>query len=138
MFDLLQTKGLKNDVTTKAKKRSGQPPLSHPVVWIEKHSEILVFLLEKLISPPVMGFRDVNLPFILHTDASENGLGAVLYQKQGKDVKVIAFASRTLSLGEKWYNLHSLKLEFPALKWSIKEQFHDYQLILRSIIFSGD
>ena len=73
-----------------------------------------------------MGFPDINLQFILHTDASENGLGAVLYQKQGKDIKIIAFASRTLSPSEKKYNLHSRKLEFLALKWSITEQFRDY------------
>ena len=43
LFDLLQTKELKNDVTTKAKKTSSQPPPSHSV---GKHSEILQFLLE--------------------------------------------------------------------------------------------
>ena len=75
--------------------------VSHPVAWTEKHSEILAFFLEKLISPPVMGFPHVNLPFILHSDASQNGLGAVLYKKQGKGIKIIAFASRTLSPYEK-------------------------------------
>ena len=48
-----------------------------------------------------MGFPDVNLPSILHSDASENGQGTMLYQKQGKDIKIIAFASRTFSPIEK-------------------------------------
>ena len=73
-----------------------------------------------------MGFPDVNLPFILHSNASENGLGAVLYQKQEKDIKIIAFTSRTLSPSDKRYNLYSGKLEFLALKWSITEQFRNY------------
>ena len=61
----------------------------------------------------------------LHTDASENGLGAVLYQKQddGMDC-VIAYASQTLSKSEKSYDVH--KLEFLALKWSVTERFHEY------------
>ena len=65
------------------------------------------------------------LSFKLHTDASENGLGAVLYQKQdgGTDC-VIAYASWTLSKSERNYNAH--KLEFLALKWSVTERFHEY------------
>ena len=63
--------------------------------------------------------------FKLHTDASENGLGAVLYQKQddGQD-RVIAYASQTLSKSEKNYHAH--KLEFLALKWSVTEGFLEY------------
>ena len=58
-------------------------------------------------------------------DASENGLGAVLYQKQddGTD-HVIAYASQTLSKSKKNYYAH--KLEFLALKWSVTERFHEY------------
>ena len=60
----------------------------------------------------------------MHTDASENGLGAVLHQKQddGMD-RVIAYASQTLSKSEKNY---AYKLEFLALKWSVTERFHEY------------
>ena len=75
--------------------------------------------------------------FKLHTDASENGLGAVLYQKQDNDTeRVIAYASRTLSRGVTAYasrtmskserNYDTNKLEFLALKWSIMERFHEY------------
>ena len=63
--------------------------------------------------------------FKLHTDASENGLGAVLYQKQddGTDY-VIVYASQTLSKSERNYCAH--RLEFLALKWSVTERFHEY------------
>ena len=61
----------------------------------------------------------------MHTDASQNGLGAVLYQKQddGTD-HVIAYASCTLAKSEKNHDAH--KLEFLALKWSVTERFHEY------------
>ena len=62
-------------------------------------------------------------PFKLHTDASEHGLGAVLYQKQDDNTEcVIAYGSRTSSKPD--YDAH--KLEFLALKWSISERFHEY------------
>ena len=63
--------------------------------------------------------------FKLHTDASENGLGAVLHQNQDDDMEhVIAYASRTLSKSKGNYESH--KLEFLALKWSITERIHEY------------
>ena len=51
---------------------------------------------------PILTYANYTKPFKLHTDASENGLGAVLYQKQddGTDC-VIAYASQTLSKSEK-------------------------------------
>ncbi|MCG8078530.1 MAG: hypothetical protein JAY75_20120, partial [Candidatus Thiodiazotropha taylori] len=63
-------------------------------------------------------------PFTLHTDASGNGLGAALYQKQDGVNRVIAYASRSLKPSEKNYPAH--KLEFLALKWAVSEKFHDY------------
>ena len=43
---------------------------------------------------PILAYANYKKPFKLHTDASENRLGAVLYQKQddGTDC-VIAYAS---------------------------------------------
>lgn len=41
-------------------------------------------------------------------------------------MRVIAYGSRTLSVSEKNYHLHSGKLEFLALKWAITERFRDY------------
>ena len=75
-----------------------------------------------------MAYPDFSIPFVLHTDASQEGqgLGAVLYQKQQGKMRVIGYASRTLSPAEKKYHLHSGKLEFLALKWAVTEQFRDY------------
>ena len=72
-----------------------------------------------------MAYANYTKPFKLHMDASKNGLGAVLYQKQSDDTEyVIAYASRTLSKSEKNYDAH--ELEFLALKWSVTERFHEY------------
>ena len=61
----------------------------------------------------------------MHTDASDLGLGAVLYQQDenGKN-RVIAYAGRTLSQAEKNYPAH--KLEILALKWAVTSRFHEY------------
>ena len=43
---------------------------------------------------PILAYANYRKPFKLHTDASENGLGAVLYQNQSDDTdRVIAYAS---------------------------------------------
>ena len=106
--------------------RHGQASSSLPVKWERIHSKALDSLVDCLISPPVMAYPDFSKPFVLHTDASQEGLGAVLYQKQEQRMRVIGYASRTLSPAERNYHLHSGKLEFLALKWAITEQFRDY------------
>ena len=92
--------------------------------WTDSHQKAFESLKEKLASPPVLAYADYQLPFKLHTDASNTGLGAVLYQNQGGLDRVIAYASRSLKTAEKNYPAH--KLEFLALKWAVTEKFHDY------------
>ena len=79
-----------------------------------------------LSNPPIMAYPDFSKAFILHTDASREGLRAVLYQKQEGVMRVAASASRALSTAEKNYHLHAGKLEFLASKWAITDQFRDY------------
>ena len=35
-----------------------------------------------IVSPPISGYSDFGKPSVLYTDASQEGVGAVLYQKQ--------------------------------------------------------
>ena len=74
---------------------------------------------------PVLAFADFEKEFQLETDASSEGLGAMLSQKQ-PDGKwhPVAFRNCELKGGEAKY--HSSKLEFLALKWAIMEQFREY------------
>ena len=71
-----------------------------------------------------MAYADFKSPFILHSDASGDGLGAVLYQDQDGQKRVIAYASRCLSKSERNYPVH--KLEFLAMKGAITDKFHEY------------
>ena len=79
----------------------------------------------KCMTAPILAFADFEKSFMLETNASKEGLGAVLSQKQSnRCYHPIAFTSHTLHGGEK--NYHSSKLEFLALKWAIMEQFRKY------------
>ena len=96
------------------------------IEWKREHPVRIEESIEYLKSPEVILYPDFNIPFIVHCDASLNGLGAVLYQKRDDKLKIASFASRTLSPAEKNYHLHSGNLEFLTLKWCITEKFSDY------------
>ena len=89
-----------------------------------------------LTSPPILGYAQYGKPFILHTDPSHEGLGAVLYQEQQGHKRVIAYASRGLSQSERNYAAH--KLEFLALKWAIVDKFHDYLYGSEFVVFTDN
>ena len=77
------------------------------------------------LQAPILVFPDFDKPFLLETDASGKGLGAVLSQKQSDgQYHPIAYASRIMNETEQRY--HSNKQEFLALKWAVTEQFHEY------------
>ena len=131
LYDLLKDKGGKEvkgkKVVKGGGKKNGQRHDSkEPVEWNNSHQMVLEEMISCLQSPVVMAYPDFNLPFFITCDASNQGLGAVLYQRQDRVDKVISYASRTLSEAEKNYHLHSGKLEFLALKWAITERFSDY------------
>ena len=77
------------------------------------------------IQAPILAFPDFDKPFLLETDASRRGLGAVLSQKQADgQYHPIAYASHVMNETEQRY--HSNKQEFLTLKRAITEQFHEY------------
>ena len=74
---------------------------------------------------PILAFPDFDKPFLLETDASGRGLGAVLSQRQADGrYHPIAYASHVMTETKQRY--HSNKQEFLALKWVVTEQFHGY------------
>ena len=108
--------GLENQSKRSAKKTF--------VEWTEAADSAFEHLKKLCISNPILAYPDYKLPFVLHTDSSSEGLGAVLYQKQNDKLRVIAYASRSVSKAESHYPAH--KLEFLALKWAVCEKFHEY------------
>lgn len=136
LFELLQkctetdgshTKNRTNKIKGGAQKvDKGQLPSRTPITWRAQHRDVVAKLVDMLTNPPILAYPNFNLPFILHTDASNEGLGAVLYQRQDNKLRVIGYGSRTLTPAERNYHLHSGKLEFLALKWAICDKFRDY------------
>ena len=116
---------LHDAIRSSSKKRGTRRPSKLDIlIWGEEQQVAFTKLVNACCSSPVLAFADFTKPFKLHTDASMDGLGAVLYQTQdGKD-RVIAYASRRLTKSEQNYPVH--KLEFLALKWAVTNKFHDY------------
>ena len=94
------------------------------IEWTEAADSAFEHLKKLCMSTPILAYPDYQLPFVLHTDSSSEGLGAVLYQRQEGKLRVIAYASRSVSKSESHYKSH--KLEFLASKWAVCEKFHEY------------
>ena len=98
---------------------------SHPVELLPDALAAFQELKMKCLTTPVLAFADSKKRFLLETDASIEGLGAVLSQEQDDGhYHPVAYASCGLKGGELKY--HSSKLEFLALKWAMTEQFREY------------
>ena len=95
--------------------------------------EAMNILKRKVQSIPILVFPDFDKPFLLETDASKEGLGVMLSQKQSDGrYHPVTFGSHSLTSLEKSY--HSSKLEFLALKWSITEHFKEYLAYLPFLV----
>ncbi len=74
--------------------------------WDSLQEKAFQDLKVALINAPVLAFPDYSLPFILYTDASSLGVGAVLMQHNvhGKH-RPIPYASRRLTRAESNYSV---------------------------------
>ena len=82
-------------------------------------------LKQTCMGAPVLAFTNYTKEFLLETNASKEGLEAVLSQKQvDGQYHLVAYGSRALMAHEKDY--HSTKLEFLVLKWVVTEHFKEY------------
>ena len=127
----------KKKARTKKNTTTGEATGQRIFEWTTKHQDVFDALKEALSTDPVLGYPDFSREFILETDASLNGLGAVLSQ-QGKDgqIHVIAYASHSLHPSERsMYNYSSAKLELLVLKWVVTGKFRDYLLGLQFQVY---
>jgi hypothetical protein len=78
---------------------------------------------KQLTTAPVLVFPDLTIPFILTTDASYQGLGAMLSQI-GKDneERAISYSSSTLKPAQENYSV--TQLEALAVIWAIEKYKH--------------
>ncbi|GKE77768.1 retrotransposon protein, putative, ty3-gypsy subclass [Tanacetum coccineum] len=75
-------------------------------IWGEKQESTFQLLKQKLCEALILSLPEGNDDFVVYCDASHQGLGAVLIQRE----KVIAYASRQLKLHEENYTTHDLEL----------------------------
>jgi len=72
-------------------------------VWTKECQRAFEELKQRLTSGPILALPENEGTYVLDTDASDFGLGAVLSQQQAKGEKVIAYASRTMVKAEQKY-----------------------------------
>lgn len=107
--------------------------------WGEAQDMAFKNLKENLLQAPILAYADFQLPFLLYTDASQTGLGAVLAQVQEGKERVISYASRSLRPAERNdKNYSSFKLELLALKWAIVEKFREYLAVSPFTVFTDN
>lgn len=83
-------------------------------VWTSEHDIAFCTLKEALVSAPVLALPDLTKPFVIETDASDKGIGAVL-QQGGHPV---AFVSR--ALGPKNQALSTYEKEYLAILLAVE------------------
>jgi hypothetical protein len=72
--------------------------------WTSECQAAFNDLRQKLVSAPILAFPDYTRSFVLDTDASDTGMGAVLSQLDDNGAeRVVAYASCTLSRAERRY-----------------------------------
>ena len=93
-----------------------------------------------LSTAPVLGYPNFTREFILETDASLKGLGAVFLQQDNTSkVHVITYVSQTLRPYEQsMCNYSSAKLELLALKWVLTEKCRDYLHGLKFTVYTDN
>ena len=90
-------------------------------MWTEACEAAFCELKRALVSAPVLAYPMFGdgRSFILETDASYVGLGAILSQKQDDgEIHPIAYASRSLDTHEKNYGIS--ELETLGLVWAVR------------------
>ncbi|GJS75967.1 putative reverse transcriptase domain-containing protein [Tanacetum coccineum] len=75
-------------------------------IWGEEQESAFQLLKQKLCEAPILALPEGNDNFVVYCDASLQGLGVVLMQRE----KVIAYASRQLKPHEENYTTHDLEL----------------------------
>jgi transposase InsO family protein len=92
-------------------------------IWGPEHAAEWNDLKQALVSAPVLGMYNPDLPVKVSGDASKFGLGAVLLQQEAGEWKPIAYASRVLTQTESRYS--QIEKEALASVYAC-EKFHQY------------
>ena len=96
--------------------RKGFP---NKVEWGDTQELDFITLIKLLTSEPILKLPDISKPFILRTDASDCGVGAVLLQCEGTQKWPTAYASRKLIQRERAYS--TVEKECLAIVWAVQK-----------------
>ena len=95
-----------------------------PFNWTDRQEHAFNELKDRLCSSPILGFPDMNKPFVVTTDASRTALGYILSQLDEKGQrKVICYAGRSLKAYER--NFSATEMELAAVIQAITT-WHPY------------
>ncbi|KAI5610192.1 hypothetical protein C0J50_5545, partial [Silurus asotus] len=96
--------------------KKGQPD---QVQWSERVEQAFQALKKALTSERVLRNPNFSLLFVVHTDASETGLGVVLSQSFDEEEHTVMYVLRKLTPVEQRYAV--VEREALAIKWSVEE-----------------
>jgi len=89
--------------------QSHQEGLPEKLEWTSQHQTAFEGLKDALATAPVLIAPQLEKPFILCTDASGQGIGAVLEQEVEGEVHPVAYYSRKLSPRERNWGITELE-----------------------------
>jgi hypothetical protein len=78
-------------------------------MWTAEEEAQFLTIRDCLTQAPILAHPDWSLPFEVHTEASREGLGAVLVQRQGGQEVAIGYASRARTGAEKPFAVWELE-----------------------------
>ena len=90
--------------------------------WTSEQEKAFTTLKFLLTSTPVLATPNFEQPFIVRTDASDKGIGAVLMQQENDLFRPLCFESRKLKPAEIDYPVH--EKEFLAIVYALKKWRH--------------
>lgn len=93
--------------------------------WNSDSDHCFNVLKEKLVTPPILSYPTPSGEWVLDTDASHNGMGAVLSQIQNGKETVIEYASKKFTNSELRYCVTRKEL---LAVYTFTKQFHHYLL----------
>ena len=108
--------------------RKGQPS---KVEWDQPQEKAYQTIKILLTSDPILRLPDPEKTFVLRTDASDYGIGAVLMQEHDGKLFPICYASKKLNNAE--LNYSTIEKECLAVVWGIK-RFHMHLYGVRFVL----
>ena len=108
--------------------RKGQP---NKVTWGEAQERAYQTVKAHLSSKPILHLPDPSKEYYLITDASDDGIGAVLLQEHEGKLFPVCYGSKKLSNAERNYS--TIEKECLAIVWGVK-RFHLYLYGVRFVL----